>query len=304
MIGRMDLRRLRHFVALAEERSFTRAAARELIVQSGLSSSVRSLEKEVGALLFVRGTRPVRLTSEGQALLPAARHALEAVEAAHQAVQDVHGVLSGHLRIGSLQTIGHTLPFSSWLAEFSRAHPGVDISVRQLPALRMLEMVVEGELDCALVSVVPHRTEGLDVVPVLAEPLVLACAPGHPLAEAERVTLDRLAGERFVETHPAWAIRVLIDAAFRDAGLTRRIACEVNEWAMVLDLVAAGVGVALVPEGLDFAVHARPAPLRLVPLDGIRLERRIDLVLPKGHAATPAARRFLDQVRRSLPAPA
>lgn len=298
----MDLRRLRHFVALAEERNFTRAAARELIVQSGLSSSVRSLEKEVGALLFVRGTRPVRLTSEGRALLPAARHALEAVEAARQAVRDVHGVLSGHLRIGALQTIGHTLPFTSWLAEFSRAHPGVDIAVRQLPALRMLEMVVEGELDCALVSVVPHHTEGLEVVPILAEPIVLACAPGHPLAEAERITLDRLDGERFVETQPGWAIRVLIDAAFRDAGLTRRIAYEVNEWAMVLDLVAAGVGVALVPQGLDFAVHARPAtPLRLIPLDGIRLERRIDLVLPKGHAATPAARRFLDQVRRSLP---
>jgi DNA-binding transcriptional LysR family regulator len=134
---------------------------------------------------------------------------------------------------------------------------------------------------------------------------VLACAPEHPLAGAERITLDRLDGERFVETHPGWAIRVLIDAAFRDAGLTRRIAYEVNEWAMVLDLVAAGVGVALVPDGLDFAVHTRPAArLRLIPLDGVRLERRIDLVLPKGHAATPAARRFLDQVRRSLPAPA
>ncbi|MGW1290844.1 LysR family transcriptional regulator, partial [Streptomyces sp. NPDC002586] len=72
----MELRHLRHFVALAEERNFTRAAARELIVQSGLSSSVRALEKTLGTVLFVRGTRPVRLTVEGEALLPAARHAL------------------------------------------------------------------------------------------------------------------------------------------------------------------------------------------------------------------------------------
>jgi DNA-binding transcriptional LysR family regulator len=98
----MELRHLRHFVALSEERSFTAAASRELIVQSsGLSSSVRALEKEMGALLFVRGTRPVRLTSEGEALLPAARHALDAAEAARQAVRNVHGVLTGSLRIGA-----------------------------------------------------------------------------------------------------------------------------------------------------------------------------------------------------------
>jgi len=296
----MELRHLRHFVALAEERSFTRAAARELIVQSGLSSSVRALEKEVGALLFIRGTRPVRLTAEGEALLPAARHTLDAAAAAHQAVQEVHGVLSGRLRIGALQTIGHTLPFATWLAEFSRAHPRVDIAVRQLPALQMLAMVTAGELDCALVTVVPDHTEGLDVVPLVAEPLVVACAPDHPLASAEVLTLDRLDGEQFVETHPEWAIRVLIDSAFRDAGLTRRIVCEVNEWTMVLDLVAAGVGIALVPQGLDFSLHPRPTgSLRLVPLTGVRLERRVDLVLPKGHAASPAARRFLAHVRHA-----
>lgn len=296
----MELRHLRHFIALAEERNFTRAAARELIVQSGLSSSIRALEKDVGALLFIRGTRPVRLTSEGEALLPAARHTLDAAEAAQQAVQDVHGVLSGQLHIGALQTSGHTLPFTSWLAEFSGAHPGVDISVQQLPALRMLQMVADGELDCALVSVVPERTTGLEVVPLVSEPIVLACAPEHPLAAAESLTLDRLDGERFVETPPQWAIRVMIDAAFRDAGLSRRVICEVNEWTMVLDLVAAGVGVALVPQGLDFTVHPLPrASLRLIPLAGIRLERRVDLVLPKGHAASPAARRFLDHVRRA-----
>lgn len=235
----MELRHLRHFVALAEERSFTQAAARELIVQSGLSTSIRALEKEVGALLFVRGTRPVRLTAEGTALLPAARHTLDAAQAAQQAVQDAHGVLAGRLRIGALQTSGHTLPFSSWLAEFALAHPRVDISVQQLPALQMLDLVADGRLDCALVSLIEDRAPGLDVVPLLAEPVVLIVALDHPLAAAESVTLEELADERFVEPPAQWAIRVVVDDAFRAAGITRRVACEVNEWTMVLDLVAA-----------------------------------------------------------------
>ena len=291
----MELRHLRHFVALAEERSFTRAAARELIVQSGLSTSIRALEKDVGALLFVRGTRPIRLTAEGTALLPAARHALDAADAAQQAVQDAHGVLAGQLRIGALQTSGHTLPFSSWLAEFALAHPRVDISVQQLPALQMMDLVADGRLDCALVSLVSERAPGLEVVPLLTEPVGVIVAQDHPLAEAESVTLEQLADERFVEPPAQWAIRVVVDDAFRAAGLRRRTAVEVNEWTMVLELVAAGVGVTLAPTGFVLAPRIA-AGVRFVPLTGVELVRRIDLVLPQGHAASPAARRFAQYV--------
>jgi DNA-binding transcriptional LysR family regulator len=296
----MELRHLRHFIALAEEGTFTAAAARELIVQSGLSASVRMLEKEVGALLFVRGTRPVRLTAEGEALLPAARHALEAVNAAQQVVQDVRGVLTGRLRVGTIETSGHTLPFGAWLAQFSRLHPAISITVRQLPAVQALELMRNGELDCAVVPAVPNRISGLDVVPLLSEPMVLACSPAHRLAGTTSVGLEDLQGERFVETDPGWAVRVLTDEAFRAAGVTRQIVYEVNEWALALGLVAAGMGIALVPSGLDFSLHPDTAgSLRLVPLSDPSLKRRVDLVLPKGHAATPAARRFADHIAAS-----
>ncbi|WP_435226116.1 LysR family transcriptional regulator [Streptomyces sp. Tue6028] len=137
--GAAELGHLGDFIALAEGGTFTAAAGRELIVQSGLSTSVRAPEKEVGALLFVRSTRPVRLTAEGEAPLTAAWHALDAVEAAHQVVQDVRGVLSGRLRVGTMEASGHTLPFGAWLAEFSRLHPAISITVRQLPAVRVLD---------------------------------------------------------------------------------------------------------------------------------------------------------------------
>ena len=300
----MELRHLRHFVALGEERSFTAAAGREHIVQSGLSTSIRALEKDVGALLFVRGTRPVRLTAEGDALLPAARRTLEAAAAARQTVQEVHGVLAGQLRIGALQTTGHRLPFASWLAEFSRLHPRVEISVQQLPALDMLTMVADGLLDCALTALQDSRGAGLEVMRLLSEPLVLACAANHPLASETAVTLEQIAGERFVEVPHQWWSRTQTDRAFAEAGLDRQVNLVVNEWIMMLDLVAAGVGIALVPQGLEFSLHDRSTEaLRLIPLTGILLERPVDLVLPRGHAATPAARRFAELVKSKVSAP-
>jgi DNA-binding transcriptional LysR family regulator len=206
-------------------------------------------------------------------------------------VQQVEGVLSGRFKIGTMDSVGHTLPFSAWLAEFALAHQGLEIVVTQQPALRMVEMVADGELDCALLPAT--RDDGLSVLPLISEPIVLACAPGHPLARRRTVRLADLDGERFVETPPRWAIRALLDETFDAAGLSRRIVCEVTDWTTLLDLVAAGVGVALIPEGLNFArLPHQPVP-RLIPLAGVLLERRLDFVFPAGPAASPATRRFL-----------
>ena len=124
---------------------------------------------------------------------------------------------------------------------------------------------------------------------------MLAVATSHRLAQADSVTLDQLEGERFVEPPAQWTIRDVVDIAFRQAGLTRRIACEVNEWTMLIDLVAAGVGVTLTPADFDLAPRVAGA-ITFVPLAGVELVRRIDLVLPRGHAASPAARRFREYV--------
>jgi DNA-binding transcriptional LysR family regulator len=185
------------------------------------------------------------------------------------------------------------LPFTAWLAAFALDHPGVDISVQQLPAGQMVDLVVDGRLDCALVSLLSDRVTGLEVVPLVAEPVLLAASRQHPLAAADSVTLDQLEGERFVEPPAQWGIRTVVDNAFREAGLNRRTVCEVNEWTMLLELVAAGVGVTLTPAGFDLPPRVA-ASIKLVPLAGVDLTRRIDLVLPRGHAASPAARRFLE----------
>ncbi|MBD3141926.1 LysR family transcriptional regulator [Microbispora bryophytorum] len=263
----MELRQLRYFVAVAEESHFTRAADRLHIAQSGLSASIRALERELGADLFRRNTRQVRLTPEGRALLVEARRALAASDAARDAVAAVQGLLRGSLSIGSLQCL-HAVDLPTVLAGFVAAHPGLDIRLRHGGSGELVEQVREGRLDLALVLRPAREPDDLVVAPLASEPLVLACAPGHPLAACGKVGLEALRGERFVDFPPDWGTRTRADEALASAGVDRHVALEVTDVHSLLALVGNGLGVALVPRSFSaktarvrFLELADPAPM-------------------------------------------
>jgi DNA-binding transcriptional LysR family regulator len=298
----MELRQLRHFLALVEERSVTRAAKRELIVQSGLSNSIQALERELGTPLYVRGTRPVRLTAAGEALVGAGRRTLTSAAQAEQAVHQTRDVLIGTLRIGISLSAQHLVPFASYLGEFTRDHPGIDLRLQYAPALTMISMVETGELDCVIGPAV-SQVPGVRMTRLAGEPLHLACRADHRLAEQAEVSIRQLANERFVEVPPGWTARLLSDAAFAGEGIPRRVACEIGDWELFLELVNAGVGIGFAPVGLPYPVLTAPdSVLRLIPVEGVRLERHIYLMLPSAGETSPAARRFADQLLRIHPA--
>ena len=172
----MELRQLAHFVAVAEERHFTRAAARVHVVQSSLSSSVAALERELGEALFVRDNRRVALTPAGRALLPAARRALAAADEGRDAVAGVRGVLHGELRVGAIQTLG-VVDLAALLARFRRAHPGVTIRLSHGAASDLARAAADTELDIAFIDgpVDPAR---LTRTPLGRDHLVLAVPRG------------------------------------------------------------------------------------------------------------------------------
>jgi len=280
----MEIRQLRHFVALAEEQSVTAAARRELIVQSGLSNSIQALERELGSELYLRGTRPVRLTATGEALLNPARDVLNAATAAERVVRDTREVLIGRLRLGVPVSAAHLVPVADRLGDFLRTFPGVDVSMRVASALSMQEMVEVGEIDCAIAPAVERRGR-LRLTPLGTEPLTLTVRRDHPLAGRATVRVPDLAGERFVETPPGWTSRVLSDAMFAAAGLTRRIVAEVGDWELVLQLIEAGAGIGFTPARL-------PSPLGRIAVEGVAMERRIFLILPPAGETTPVAAAF------------
>src|SRR3954469_11412391 len=299
----MELRQLRHFLALVEERSVTRAAKRELIVQSGLSNSIQALERELGTPLYVRGTRPVRLTAAGEALVGAARRTVTSAAQAEQVVHHTRDVLIGTLRIGISLSAQHLVPFASYLGQFTRDHPGIDLRLQYAPGLTMISMLQAGELDC-LIGPAVSQVPGVRMTHLAREPMQLVCRSDHPLAEQADVNLRQLADERFVEVPPGWTGRLLSDAAFAAEGIPRRVVCEIGDWELFLELVSAGVGLGFAPVGLPYPVLTAPdSVLRLIPVEGVRLERHIYLMLPSAGETSPAARRFADHLLRVRPTP-
>jgi DNA-binding transcriptional LysR family regulator len=294
----MELRQLRHFLSLVEERSITLAAKRELIVQSGLSNSIQALERELGTPLYLRGTRPVRLTAAGEALVGAARRTVASAAQAEQAVHQTRDALIGTLRLGISLSAQHLVPFASYLAEFTREHAGIDLRLQYSAALTMISMLESGELDCVIGPAL-NQVPGVRMTRLAREPMHLVCRSDHPLADKAEVTLSELANERFVEVPAGWTARLLSDAAFASEGIPRRVVCEVGDWEVFLEVVSAGVGIGFVPVGLQYPVLAAPdSVLRLIAVEGVRLERHIYLMLPSVGETSPAAQRFADQVLR------
>lgn len=241
----MELRQLEYFVAVAEECHFTRAARRMHVAQSGLSASIRALEVELGAPLFVRSTRQVELTQAGRALLVEARRALGTIDAARDAVAAVQGLLRGTLSVGSIQCL-HAVHLPAVLARFHELHPGVELRLRQAGSGELVDLVRAGRLDLAFVT--SGRTgDDLKVSTLSSEPLVLACAPELPLAGRESVRLAELDGQPFVDFNPDWGTRDDVDRALAAAGVDRKVVVEVNDVHSLLDFVGFGLGVALVP---------------------------------------------------------
>jgi DNA-binding transcriptional LysR family regulator len=259
----VELRQLEYFVAVAEESHFTRAANRLHVAQSGLSASIRSLEKELGASLFLRNTRRVELTAAGRAFLAEARRALSATDAAREAVSAVQGLLRGSLAIGSLQCL-HAVHLPAVLARFLEAHPGLEVRLRHGGSTDLVSQVSAGRLDVAFVCRPPRPVDDLIVTSLASEPLVLACGLKHAFAESSEVDLGALREERFVDFQPGWGTRDLADQVLSVAGVDRRVALEVTDIHSLLDLVACDLGVALVPR--SYSVKTDQA--RFIPLAG------------------------------------
>lgn len=246
----MDLKQLEYFVAVAEERHFTRAAQRLNVVQSGLSQTIRALEDELGGPLFVRTTRSVALTAAGGVLLEEAHRVLDAARAARLAVTQVHGLARGRLRIGAIQSLAPFIDLPMTLGRFRDAFGGIDIELRFDGSADLLDEVREGRLDIAFTQPPAMPVAEVTTKLLVCEGLVAVCPPKHRLAGAHDVTLADLARESHVDLRADWGMRQLIDASFAKAGLDRRIGFEVNDMGMLLELAAQGLGIALVPESI------------------------------------------------------
>ncbi|GIH14923.1 LysR family transcriptional regulator [Rugosimonospora africana] len=243
----MELQQMRYVVAVAETNSFTRAAERCLVVQSALSHQIARLERELGARLFERTSRRVRMTPAGEAFLPAARQCLEAADRAAAETAAALGEVRGRLAVGVISTVA-AVDIPDALREFRRQYPHVRISLRVGPSEDLIDRVKHGAIDVAFLGLpTTTRPDGVAAHELARDRLVAVVAPAHPLADQPTVTLRGLCSEVFVDLPAGTAGREESDQAFSAAGLDREVAFEVTTADFTARLVRSGLAVALLP---------------------------------------------------------
>ncbi|MEV5829272.1 LysR family transcriptional regulator [Spirillospora sp. NPDC052242] len=265
----MDLQQMRYVLAVAETNNFTRAAERCRVVQSALSHQIARLERELGAKLFERTSRRVRLTPAGEAFLPAARQALDAADRARAEVAAAAGEIRGTLAIGAIPTVT-AVDLPTELRRFHLRHPGVRITLRSGASELLAERVRDGDLDLAFLGLPPDvRPKGVRGRELTRGELVALVPPDHPLAGEAETDLPRLADEPFVDFASGSAARAQSDQAFEAAGVRRDVAFEITTPQFMAALIRQGLGIGLLPAAFvsdlpDLpAVRLRDAPARV-----------------------------------------
>ncbi len=254
----MELRDLRSFVAVAQHRNFSRAAGALHVSQPALSEQIRKLEDELGAPLFERTSRGARLTDAGEALLPQARAVLAQADVAVESVRTVaHGV-AGTLTLGFIDSAALAI-LPPLIRGFSERYPGVKLRLRELGTRQQIEALERGEIDVGIVRG-PVWNAGLAGRRIATEPLFVALPAGHRLAGESAVHLGALREDGFI-TYPPERGAALYEETLRlchTAGFEPRIVQVASEISTICAMVAAGLGVAVVP-----------ASARAIALDGV-----------------------------------
>jgi DNA-binding transcriptional LysR family regulator len=286
----MELRQLIYAVAVADERHFTRAAARLHTAQPAISHQIRKLELELGIELFERGRRGAAPTAAGEVVLARARRVLIELDALREEVAAIRDLERGQVELGAVQNLG-PLDLAALMADFHAARPGIDVRLREVSTEAMYALVAADQLDLAVAALDVPVPGALEARTLLHEPLILALPGAHPLAQRKTVRVEELADDAFVAFPRGTGLRAATDRIAREAAFEARVHFETSDMARLLSLVAHGLGVTVIPEsastrasaaGLQ-TVRLRPAP-----------RRSVGVVWRRDRALPPAASAFRD----------
>lgn len=288
----MELRQLAYAVKIYEEKNFSRAAEKLHIAQPSLSQQLAKLEKEFGVPLFHRTTNVVEPTHAGEVFVAKARVILDLARQLESEMNDISNLKKGRLVIGTLPITGsHILPIV--LPAFAARHPGIEISLVEDTSANLEQLTASGAVDLALLTL-PIEEPTLDWKPYATEEIRLAVPAAHPLAAAEEpVPVAALAAEPFVVLKQGQGFRRITNDICEEAGFSPRIVFESSNIETVISLVAAGMGVAFVPEMVAASKKGRYVPV-FKKMTGPAPSRTLVIAERRGRYFTKAAEAFID----------
>ena len=287
----MSFEHLKLFIDVAQNRSVSRGAALNGVSQSAASQHVRELERSLDAALLDRSSRPLTVTAAGRAYLDFCRDVLRRKEAMEAELDRFKNETEGVVRVASIYSVGLS-EMSDLEAEFARVCPQARLEVEYLRPEKVWESVVSGGAELGLMSYA-EATREVTVLPWRQEEMVLAAAPGHPLAQRPAVAPEALDGIDFVGFDEDLPIRRDVDRFLREHGVSVRLALHFDNLQMIKEAVAHGVGVSIMP-GRIMKAETSQGRLVAVPFLGGELFRPLSIVHRKKKRFTRAGLAFLD----------
>ena len=287
----MEVHQLRYVCAIADAGNFSRAAERCQITQPSLSQQVLKLEEDLGARLFDRLGRSVRITDAGRAFLPHARAILEQMEIARTSVADKNADLRGSVAVGVIPTVAPYL-MPGYTAAFAKKYPDAKLRIVEETTAVLVEGLRDLTIDVAILAL-PLRYKELKLFPIRTEPLFAALRKGDPRDGAESLSLKDLRGESFVMLRDGHCFRDLSIGACTHARVTPNIAFESGQFSSLLGMVGAGVGVSLIPE---MAID-RNVGCSYVRLSDPQATRTIVAAVVRGRSFNRIQQAFVSEVR-------
>jgi DNA-binding transcriptional LysR family regulator len=288
----LDLNLLRSLVAVADAGAITEAASRLGVSQPALTRRIQQLEAEFGTQFLSRSRKGAVLTELGRQVEREARLLIDRYDRLKAEVASQRNVEGGTVRIGGGATaVSFVLPDA--IAQFQRAYPRVHFHVKEASSSEIAGDVADGRLELGLVTL-PVRTTGLEIEVLVEDRIVLAAAPDSPFAGARRVSVASLDGQNFVGFEGGSAIRQIVDASLREAGVEINVVMELRSIPAILRMVATTGSLAFVSRlGLQGQELVRE-----VPVTGLDITRRLGLARRKGAVLSPVADRFAERLLR------
>lgn len=291
----MDLLHLEHFLAVAEEGSFTRAAERVYRTQPAVSQSIKKLEEDIGVPLFARDMPELTLTQAGSALVDYARRMLKLRDEAKRQVGELHSLSTGHLMIAAYESAAvYLLPGP--LRRYFRQFPGIKVGIYRSRLEEIPRQVMDREIDVGFVKDEPVF-HGLKSVAVYSDDMILIASPRHPLTLRARVQVRDLGHEPFVVHHLCSSTEQKVLRLFEAHGTRCHIAAELWSFENVKQFVQQDIGLAIVPR-VTVLQELAAGTLAAIPVEGLDMSRRTLMIFRDRGYMSDSAQQFIDLVKQ------
>src|SRR5690625_566702 len=289
----MELRDIQSFINVADYKSFTKAAERSYLSQPSLSKAVRKLEKTLQIELFDRSTRHLRLTDAGKIVYKQSQQALASLNDIPMLLDELRDIATGEIKIGIPPLIG-TLFFPEIAGNFNRQYPDVRLNLIELGAKVIEQLVEAGQIDVGLI-VLPADETIFHTSSFITDEFVLYVHRDHALAERNEVALTELGNEKFVLFSEDFSLHNYIIDACKEAGFTPTVSYESSQWDLIIELVAAKLGITLLPKAI-YEKQNNP-DIKLIPLQSPSLLWKLGIITKKDAYHSFALKKFLEMLQ-------